>query len=335
MIIGNFYNIKSTNGLFYYGIDYLRENTLIVRKILVRSQLHSAAQLALPGCEILGCTTLQMLWETFRGALRGDLIYTPTSHPLPGISNQWIVVHDAYPFETGFKGRIKKTLLRLSLALSNCRVAYINKSEAQPFVSGLGVPAMRQLFAPNKFPATADYVSRHDRKAGDKLSVGLVGTDSAKKNYAALFAAAIDARSVGLFRFLVYGHRSAYYENLGLEYPEVEIELVQSDINSLSDFLAQIDALASVAILEGFGRPIAAALLDRVPCYLLARPVFKEFFDPGALFFDNEARLVSALALQASGENVLPSNYQPPAHIVQAYSQAVTILHASSLGAPH
>jgi hypothetical protein len=294
--------------------------------------LHAAAQIAFPDCEILDCTNLRMLWETFRGAWRGDLIFTPTSHPLPCISKQWIVVHDEYPFVNGFKGWGKRTLLRCSLAMSNCRVAYINKSEAQPFVKSLGVPAKRQVFAPNKFPVTAYCAPSRERKVGEKLLIGLVGTDSAKKNYEALFAAAIDARSVRLFRFLAYGHHSVYFEKLRLEYPDVELELVQSDVNSLTDFLAQIDTLASVANLEGFGRPIAAALLNRVPCFLLDRQVFKEFFEPGALFFENETKLVAALAMKAEGQFVLVPSYNPPAHLVQAYFQAVEIIQAYALG---
>ena len=138
MIVGNLFHIKSTNGLFFYGLDYLRGNLDLATIVLVRPEMENRVRKALPSVEVIACSGWRYRIEVVRARLRGDLLYTPTSHPLPFINRQWIVLHDAYPFEVGPRSRLKRLLLKWSLAMSRCRVAYINRSEAQPFVANLG-----------------------------------------------------------------------------------------------------------------------------------------------------------------------------------------------------
>lgn len=319
MITANFFHIKSTNGLFFYGLDYLRENLDLVRVVLVRPDLESPIKNALPGVDVVACSTGRYLLEAVLACWRKDLLYTPTSHPLPGISRQWIVLHDAYPFEVGSLSRLKRFLLRCSLALSRCKVGYINGSDAKPFVAGLGVQTERMVFAPNRFPEPARR-EPHVGSRGDLTSVGLLGTDSPKKNYHRLFSAVLQAGVAPRLAFLVYGHHTPYFTEIQTQFPELQIELVESDEVSLGDFMNRVDVLASAAEQEGFGRPIASALLSGLAVELLDRPVFREFFSGGARFHADVEALVQALP--RTGKVVVHMNYAPPPEVLAAYAAA-------------
>jgi hypothetical protein len=297
--------------------------------IIVKPTLWSAARSAFPDHEILACMSGRMMFEVIKGASRGDVVYTPTSHPMPGVSKQWVVVHDSYPFTIGCRGKMKRWLLRWSLAMSRCRVAYINESEALPFIAALGIGAERRLFAPNKFPLRLEPFARLVRMSGERLIVGLVGTDSPKKNYERLFDEVMKSGFSELLCFRVYGHNSSYLAKVHSLYPLIDLRLIGSDNNSLTDFFSRIHLLVSVSGQEGFGRPIAGALLAGLPCLLLACPVFKEFFEPGARFFADEKLMVQTLIACAKDDISLPSlSYNPPAGVIQAYADAVAELEA-------
>jgi hypothetical protein len=319
VITGNFYHIKSTNGLFFYGLDYLRENLSLVRLVLVRPSLVSQIRDAFPDVEVIACSPSRYLLEAILASWRGDLLYTPSSHPLPGINRQWIVLHDAYPFEGGPRAALKRNLLRWSLSISRCKVGYINQSDAQPFVAKLGVPTERMVFAPNRFPQPARLVTKLASQART-TTVGLLGTDSAKKNYDQLFGAVRRAALSPQLAFCVYGHETAYFLNTRAQFPELRVELVKSDNESLDHFMSRVDVLASAAEQEGFGRPIASALLAGLPVELLDRPVFREFFSGGARFHANVDVLVQSLLSRRDGVTHTP--YAPPSNVVAAYYEA-------------
>lgn len=324
MITANLFHIKSTNGLFYYGLDYLRESSELVRAVLVRPELAAAAREQLPGKEVIACTLARYLAEIGMAVRHGDLIFTPSSHPLPGLSRQWIVMHDAYPFETGRLSALKRWLLRLSLASSSCKTGYINRSDAKPFLASLGVAGDRLVFAPNKFPPPPGPGSARDRRdAQATILVGLLGTDSPKKNYELLFAAVRQQGTDSQLKFRVYGHDTPYLREILATFPEIDIELVRSDLTSLTAFMSSVDLLASAAEKEGFGRPIATALLMGLPVYLLDRPVFREFFSRGAVFHPDVNRLAQALV---QSPHTRPEGYAAPGEVVQAYVQANSLI---------
>jgi hypothetical protein len=327
MIVANFYHLKNTNGLFYYGVDYLGEDLSKVRRVLVRPSMQEAALRALPGAEIVTCTFVQLLREVAGAARRGDFIYTPSSHPLPFISRQMIVVHDVFPF-FGSKGKIKELLVRLSLATSGCRVGYINNSDARAFVGKLGA-SLKGLFAPNKFPMPAQMAPVMSHQGGP-LSVGLFGTDSSKKNYAELFTEVLAQSGGGRVRFLLYGHRTPYFETLMREFPNIDMQLLESDKFTLSRFLSQVQVIVSVANHEGFGRPIAAALLASIPCLLVQHPVFVEFFQGGAQFRANIPDVVDHMLELALAPSIQHVSYSPPAAVVDGYRNAVAYLQAQA-----
>ncbi|HEY6529177.1 MAG TPA: glycosyltransferase [Cellvibrionaceae bacterium] len=320
MITANFYNIKSTNGLYFYGLDYLRESLSVVRLVLVRPFLKKHIQEALPGVKVVVCSTSRFAKEIVIANLRGDLLFTPTSHPLPGINRQWIVLHDAYPFEIGPRAGLKYMLFRISLCLSRCRVGYINRSDAKLFLEKMGVTEERMVFAPNRFPDAIHHAPAVIAPLEGITTVGLLGTDSAKKNYDLLFSAVRRAGLSADLVFHVYGHETPYFRKICAQFRELNIQLVKSDYELLEVFLSRVDVLASAAEQEGFGRPIAAALLAGVPVELLDRPVFREFFSGGARFHSEVDMLVKSLP--RSGTEQLPLSYKAPADVVAAYIAA-------------
>jgi glycosyltransferase involved in cell wall biosynthesis len=319
MITANFFHINCTNGLYHYGIDYLCENINLIRKVLVRPSLAAQTKSKLPNCEVVPCTAMGYLVEVLLAYCQGDLLYTPTSHPLPFINKQMIVFHDAYPFRSSQGSSFKRFLLQLSLSLSCCKVGYINKSEAKPFVLGLGVSLDRMIFAPNRFPVVERSIFK-DTSPANCLIVGLFGTDSSKKNYDRLLNALRQMSPSPHIAFRVYGHDSKYFLDICAKFPEFQIELSNSDNESPIEFLHQVDIVVSVAEEEGFGRPIALALLAGFRVELLDRPVFREFFNHGAYFHSSIDDLVRSLLKPLNkSEHIC---YTAPGDVVSAFNEA-------------
>jgi hypothetical protein len=320
MIIINFFFMRETNGLFHYGLDYARDNLDLVRKVLVRSELSHQVKDAFPSIEVITCSNTRFLFEMIYARLSSDLLYTPTSHPLPFIDRQWIVLHDPYPFEVGSKSRLKRYLLKWSLAMSRCRIAYINRSEAQPFISSLGVAEQRMVFAPNRFPEPARLISPISSPTG-MTTVGLLGTDSAKKNYDRLLSVVRAAGLLSRLMFRVYGHNTSYFRDIRGRFPDIQIELVRSDDQSIDEFMSGVDVLTSASEQEGFGRPLALALLAGLPVELLDCPVFREFFTGGARFHPDINSLVQSLP-RLPGSRLIHVSYTAPFEVVEAYMNA-------------
>jgi hypothetical protein len=332
MIIANFFYIQNTNGLFYYGAEYIRANRTLVRKVLVKPSMFTATSRVFPELEILPCTSIKMFLQVIIGTSKGDIIFTPTPHPLPGISNQWVTLHDIYPFEGGGGKLIKRWLFFLSLATSKCSVGYINESEALPFLLSGGISKRRLVFSPNKFPTSFELERKNHSKGISRLVIALVGTDSTKKNYHILFDEILKAGAERRLKFLIYGHYNDYIKSIFKAYPTMDVSLILSDDIEILDFLNDADVLLSVAKGEGFGRPVAVALLSGIPCYLINSPVFCEFYSGAAFIFNDVQSLVQKL-LQVSAENAFPFvAYSPPPRAVLAHGSAIKTLQTRGIG---
>lgn len=322
MLIANFWHIKKTNGLFYYGLDYLKEISVYPRRILVKPQLYNIACDKFPGESIIACGLARFLWEMMQGLLKRIPIYTPTSHPFPFINKQLIVLHDTYPF-LGLKGSLKKWLFVISAKSCNCKLSYINKSMGYAFYKKYRFRDERLVFAPNRYSGSVTNYKAHIHESVTKrIVIGLVGTDSPKKNYHRLFNAVQKAGISCFCHFLLYGHQTTYFSQLINDFKNLSIDLVDSDHQSMDYFLGCIDSLVSIAEHEGFGRPIASALESGVPCFLLENPVFEEFYSNGAYFFDNEFKLLQNLFNKWQNGLLHEVHFVPPAHIVNAFEAA-------------
>jgi glycosyltransferase involved in cell wall biosynthesis len=199
------------------------------------------------------------------------------------------------------------------------------------FSESLGIASSRLIFAPNKFPS-APAAAPAPLRAGTQTVVGMFGTDSPKKNYGELFAALAAGPRASRIRFRLYGHRTAYYENLVAQFPYIDTELVESDTCAPAEFFANVDLIVSVADHEGFGRPIAAALLAGVPALMMARPVFLEFFEHGASFAPDIAGVVAAMAAFDPAAPRPAPVYRAPDHAVAGFISAVDFMRARAGG---
>lgn len=322
MFVLNLFHLKNTNGIYYYALDYLREKGAAPEFILARPALCRVLKNKFPESTVLSISWLGYIWWVMKIFVRSWRVYTPSSHPMPFISRQMVVLHDTYPF-LGRVGRIKAALFLLAAKTSRCFLAYINHADGLGFYQKHKFDGRRLVFAPNCFPGKGAAYGEKRRQGESRLIVGLVGSDSPKKNYAHLCAALRESNALQQVLFLIYGHETNYLSTVTAEFPDACIELVKSDEVTMPDFLASIDVLVSVARNEGFGRPVASALQSGVPCFLLDNPVFREFFEGGANFYPDVHSLVVAL-LEARATGILkPVEFQPSRQVVEAFSQAV------------
>ena len=329
MLIVNLFSLKNTNGMYYYALDYVKRGRGSVDRILVRSNLAADVRREFPELTVIECGLGTFIMNVMSAWVQGAFFYAPTPHPLPLISRQLIVVHDPYPF-FGRLGRLKKFLLRASLGSSRCLVGYINRSEAKEFVMGIGVAESRQVFAPNYFPMMVNGFRKGRDEFLPRLKIGLVGTDSPKKNYEFLFDDVITTGHPELFEFHIYGHRSAYLAGLTSRFGAIHHRLVESDRSDLAGFLEGVDVVVAVALNEGFGRPIAAALTAGVPCLLLDTRVFREFFDGAAEFETTIGGIVARLVRLQNGEGLKAVRFGVPASVTEAQNEIECLLDGAS-----
>lgn len=325
MLIVNLYHIKKTNGLFYYGVEYVKTGKHVPHSVLVRREMAEPAARHFGKSRVVPCTLLTYLLRVFSAWFSGWMIFTPSSHPLPLVNRQLVILHDTYPFE-GKLGWLKKWLFVLSARTSRCWLGYINQSEGLAFYRKCRFDENRLVFAPNKFPVASGSLHVNALRYEKRLRVGLVGTDSRKKNYPDLFRSVFGmGRSMDV-TFAVYGHATDYFLELQHMFTSLDIRLVKSDESTLEEFLSQLDVLVSVARSEGFGRPIASALMSGIPCYLLDGPVFREFYSGGANFSADVPQLVKTFFDDWSRGALKTVSFRPPIAVMGAFDRAAAVL---------
>ncbi|NAQ42645.1 glycosyltransferase family 1 protein, partial [Escherichia coli] len=103
-IVINLWHIKNTNGLFYYALDYI--DHIAAEKIIllnVNFPNSEAIERLSGNNKILKLSLLNYVMFMFKCFIEHNLIFTPSSHPIPFIKKQLVIVHAMYPFH-GFKG---------------------------------------------------------------------------------------------------------------------------------------------------------------------------------------------------------------------------------------
>lgn len=317
--------IKATNGLFYYALDYIAALDDVISVILVRTGEQAAVlRERTPDCEVRIVTPWQAAVMVRAAGRRGEMTFTPSSHPIPGCARQLVIVHDTFPFQ-GRKGVMKAALFLLTVRIARAHAGYINRCDARAFLVRGGVPPARLHSSPN-------HMRLPDRRAGgvltlsDHVSVGLLGTDSPKKNYPALFAALAASPVAHRLRLVLYGQPNAYAEALIERFPTLAISICDSRSSDLDAFVESVDLLVSAATQEGFSRPIAAALAEGVPCWVIDAPVFREFYAGAAKFYDTVAELAASLLALSPGMSIERPHYRLPPSLDQDFDRCVAWL---------
>ncbi len=325
MVIVNTFFIKRSNGLFHYGMDYAEALGSQVREVWARTDATAeAASRRLPGRRVVRVSPLQLPWRLRAAARNGELVFTPSSHPLGLGARTVVVVHDCFPFQ-GKVGRIKKHLVRAGLRDPRISAAYVNRAEALAFLEDLGALAERMHYLPNKVGQLAA-PRRQPRMVGPAPRIGLFGSDSEKKNYASLFAAASRAHLGISPVWTIYGHKNAYTQSLQAHFGGCRIEVVDSDRCGIDEFVESLDLAVSPAIGEGFARPVALALQHGVPTFLLDCPVFREFYAGSAQLFGDIEELIGAIAALTPDTTLAPSRLASEQDLSAAFADGVAWL---------
>jgi hypothetical protein len=288
-MIVNISYLNASNGMFWYAIDKIKTLGDAPVTVLVNAQLAPIVRKEVPHATVHELSKRDAALRILRQKLlqrSPERIIAFTSHPLPFVRNQTIAFHDDYPF-MGWVGQIKRALFALSAWTSGCRVGIVNRSLAIPFLTACGIGKDR-IFFDSAFPAV-DLCKATPRSPtlGTPLRIGLVGTDSRKKNYNEIFAAIVDAGRQQEACFILYGSDNDYVGELRDAFPSIKLVVVSSDDIGPVAFFDKIDYLVSAARSEGYGRPMGLAAALGVPLFLLRSPVFLEFFGEHATFFDH------------------------------------------------
>lgn len=316
MIINLAY-LNASNGMFWYAVDKIRSLGDESATILVAPHLEPLVRKMLPGHAVQARGKLGSAQFILKRKLQmqsPERVVTFTSHPMPFVGDQTIAFYDDYPF-AGSAGRFKKWLFAAAAKTSRCRIGIINRSLAVPFLTSLNIPDDR-IFFDSAFPSV-DLATARERphEPQSPLRIGLVGTDSLKKNYADIFAAVEAQGHCDAVRFLLYGAENDYTAGLKRDFPDIDFQIVASDNIGPVEFFDGVDYLMSAALAEGYGRPMGLAAALGVPMFLLKSPVFIEFFGQHARFFDNVPDMIRHVA------ETRPPAAAPPA---QAVSTAKT-----------
>ena len=298
--------LNATNGMFWYSVDKIKTIDYDKHIILCSKHVDKILREQMPDSNIktvskFGAVAIIIYnYLFFNGSFK---LITFTSHPLPFLSNQTIAFYDTYPF-LGKLGLLKKMLFKIAVNTSKCRIGIINRSLSVPFLNQCGVKSDK-IFFDSAFPTVKmSKLKSRSTTPRTPLQVGLVGTDSSKKNYDTIFNAVLELSAQEKVEFIIYGTNNDYYRRLCVDYKNIKISLISSDNIEILDYFYQIDYLISAAKDEGYGRPMGLAAVVGVPMMLLKSDVFMEFFGETATFFDEVSDIVAFIV-----------NHRPPAFV--------------------
>lgn len=289
MLYANFWHLKYRNGMFYYGTEYLYaisedvSVTIIVRKGALNKKDFDENYNVIEASLITYLSLLLYLIYT------KSRVFCPTTHGIPFLKKQITIFHDPYPFNKN-KFFLKYFYLNIMYKFYKGRVGVINKSAAKKFVED--IKKGHTFYSPNLINNTNHFKANKFVLNSSNIRIGLVGTDSKKKNYEDLF---FSASKISLdIEFVMYGTNTPYLNELLKNFnSKLKISFISSDQVNLDDFIKNyVDVIASVSEDEGFCRPIALAGLLGVNTFLINSPVFREFYSEISNFGYNPRELL-------------------------------------------
>lgn len=294
MIFANFWFLKRSNGMAFYGIDYVNQLLELGINITVIKKNNVSIQIAQhPLLTVLEVGFFSFLLLYFKIIFCRASVYCPTMHALPFVRHQVFTIHDAYPLIKNHpKSNFNRILFRLMLKYKNTTIATINNSIHKQLPQ---FDLSQNLYAPNLVETHNLKVHKKKDLSINKIRVGLIGTDSEKKNYENLFGIYSSYDTTRYFSFHIYGNDTPYIDKIKRTFPELRIELVKNDASDIDTFFKHVDIILSVARNEGFCRPIAHAICSGMTCILIDDDVFKEFYSDLAIFGSDEAEVVELL----------------------------------------
>ena len=272
MKLVNLFFLKGMNGMFFYCLDYIADQEVVIilrkgnnLKFPPNNKKYTFVEVS---------SFLELVWFVF--TRKYELLYCPTPHPIPFAAKQVITLHDVFPF-IGFKGTVKYLLLLIGAVSSRAKIVLINKSLARKIFTRL-IP-LKIIYGPNSIKLRKEVLEVRKKD----FKIGLIGTDSSKKNYEKLFKVLpVDI----IKKFAIYGNITDYSHQIIARFGVHGLTHIQTEECSLENFINNCEGIVSVATGEGFGRPIALSILLGKPVFLINDPIFKEFFDGSSRFYN-------------------------------------------------
>ena len=297
MILINLFFMNSITGMSYYALDYLeslrKENfsfTLITSNKIVSNFFKEK----FPDSEIFYANNFfkfTIFLIKFRFLYKKFFIYTPTSHPIPLIKNQIVILHDVYVFKDGLKGKIKEFLFKISLHFSSSKVGFINRSISGKFLEKINCES---IYLPNLYKNIRKVSEIINLKKINKLKIALTGTSCLKKNHQNILQNQITLNKK-LF-FYLYGDHTKYSEYLIKKFSNLNLGFIDSNYINIRDFLKGIDILIVQNKYEGFCRPILIALTMGKLVIAPKAEVYNEFYKDCLIYYENNNDLINILA---------------------------------------
>ncbi|WP_421225316.1 hypothetical protein [Aeromonas enteropelogenes] len=289
----NLFNLKETNGMFFYALDYMADLDEEISHIIVNKRNYGKFVKSVGNKKLKICGFWGYVYTLLTLFFTKSYIFCPTPHPVPFLRHQLVVLHDSFPFTQSKWAAFKKILFKCGVFFSSCDIGYINKTDSYHFVAANSSKRNKLLYLPNLIPSLdvgGQFRPLNCNLGNGSIHIGLFGSDSPKKRYSILFDSILAYQNsnpnLAKVCFYIYGHENLYSSKIINDYSTLNIQLVSSDDISLAQFIEKINVVVSVALTEGFGRPIAAAFRLGIPCFLLKTPVNDEFFQGACIYSD-------------------------------------------------
>jgi glycosyltransferase involved in cell wall biosynthesis len=223
MIYCNFWFLKSTNGMAYYGLDYVNsmlemgDEIVLIKRVGVNLPISEKTNL-----KIHDVNSWQFLNIYLKMLISRSIVYCPTPHALPFLYRQIITLHDAYPFlKPGLKRKINTIIFKFMLLNKNIFVVTINMSIRKKLIE---YKIQNYIYAPNFISLKGGQKTSKIHNEKGRVRVGLVGTDSRKKDYETLFKIIrLKKLSSKKYSFHIFGEFNGYIKRLMQQFADVDI----------------------------------------------------------------------------------------------------------------